>query len=199
MLYIYTNLVPRLYTWQDRTRPDRITERRSNSKQQTANSIPLLCFCLYVSPSLTAAGTPASEVQLGFGQLNGLSFFAGSHCITSCSPGLLTTNDNKTNFSHIPLLSMETPASGPFGTQRWKNDYSWMWLCFRRYYSYHQETGRNEGAANAALDVISQILDILSHLLWERWDELLWISGTCMCKSELMDFMGCVSCVFMTP
>ncbi len=49
---------------------------------------------------------------------------------------------------------METVASRPFGKQLWEYDYFWMRLCFRRYYSYHQETGRNEGAANAAPDAI---------------------------------------------
>lgn len=59
-------------------------------------------------------------------------------------------------------------AAGPLLAAALGNDYFWMWLCFCRYYSYHRETGRNEGAANAALDVISQILAIVSHPLWEN-------------------------------
>lgn len=156
------------------------TRQNNKASEQTANNILVLCFCLSrlpsVPPSLwrqSVVGTKASEVQRD--QLNGFSFHWRSlHYIMqpyntqACSP-LMTTQDEF--LTHPPLFSMET---GPFGNQLLENDYFWMRLCFRRYYSYHQETGWNEGGGLMPLwTPFLQILDVLSHPLWERWDKLL--------------------------
>lgn len=69
----------------------------------------------------------------------------------------------KTQVSHTsPLFFNGGWSYQTFWHTALENDYFWIWLCFCAYYSYHQETGRNAGAANAALVVILHNLDIFS-------------------------------------
>lgn len=150
----------------------------------------VLCFCLSGSLRLTFTLGKSSGLW-GTTQpwpikwlLFSLALITLHHAVQAYSPQMITQDIFLT---HPPCFQWRLEL---------ENDYFWMRFCFRRHYSYRRETSRNEGgAANAALHAILQILDILSHPPWERWDKLLWRSG----KSELMDFMGIVSCVFMTP
>lgn len=160
----------------DRTR---LSLTESESVRATAKNILVLCFCLSVSLCLLSlrrqavVGTWACEVQFSLSQLNGFSFHWLSlhdvmqpYTTQACSP--LTITQHNTEFLTHLLVFSGGSSYETFWQIALENDYFWMQLCFCRYYSYHHETGRNEGAANAALDVILQILDILSHPLWER-------------------------------
>lgn len=136
-------------------------------------------MCFHLPASLPLKGARTSEVQLSLHQLNARSFHRLSlHYIMQPGPYAPLMITRGKFLTHPPCFEWGVQLEDLLANSVGKNDYFWMWFCFRRYYSYHQETGWKRrgvggGRADAALDAILQILDILSHLLWERWDELL--------------------------